>query len=129
MRIPLRWYNKNTHGTMFGGTICAVVDPLNALMCGKIFPGVEVLTKRNVVDFVRPARTQVHLRIEITEEDIQVISKKLKDDGEAAHEFKYDVQDERNRIVAKVSNTVFIRNRLRKGRSMPLNGDERNGSK
>src|SRR5690242_2465947 len=55
---PLRWYGKNMYGSMFGGFLAAVTDPLPALMCQRIFPGCQGWTKSHYVDFLKPARNR-----------------------------------------------------------------------
>ncbi len=107
--LPLRWYGVNLHGTMFGGFMCAVSDPLHALLCAKIFPGTEAWTRAHSVDFRRPARGGVELRIQITEREVGAIGRALAKDGRATHTFECSFWDKRDHPVAQVRNTVFLR--------------------
>jgi acyl-coenzyme A thioesterase PaaI-like protein len=108
VRIPLRWYFKNMHGSMFGGFIAAISDPLPALLCSKIFPGLQVWTKKMSVEFLKPARTGLDLYLQLPETSIDTIAKDLQAFGRSEHEFSFDLTDARRRIVASVKNTVFM---------------------
>ena len=107
--LPLRWYGKNLHGTMFGGFICAVSDPLLALMCEKIFPGISAWTKSHYVDFLRPAKSDLVLRAMVTKKDVRTIRQSLKNNRRATHSFEFYFYDSNEHKVARVINTVFLR--------------------
>lgn len=107
--MPFRWYGSNMHGTMFGGFVCAVSDPLAALMCMKIFPGVRVWTKSHFVDFLKPVRKGLKIVIDITDEQIQHIRKELDAKGESVYVFEYPIRDQAGAVVAQVKNGVFMR--------------------
>jgi acyl-coenzyme A thioesterase PaaI-like protein len=111
VRLPLRWYARNIHGTMFGGFMCAVSDPIPALMCSRQFPGTEVWTKAHYVRFRRPGKGALELRVEISDEDVVAIREELERLGEATRTFRYAFHDRRGKIVAHVRNTVFLRKR------------------
>lgn len=109
VKIPLRWYSKNMHGTLFGGFMCAVSDPLPTLLCGRLFPGVQVWTRRNSVEFLRPGKGSLDLRIEVTDLDIASIRESLQSNGQSMHTFEYCFRDKRGHVIAEVLNTVYLR--------------------
>lgn len=111
IQLPLRWYGKNVHGTMFGGFLCAVSDPLPALLCGRIFRGVEVWTKSHAVEFIRPAKTSVEAEVVISDEDVAAISEALNAEGKTSHTFRFSFRDEYLHEIATVANTVYFRKR------------------
>jgi acyl-coenzyme A thioesterase PaaI-like protein len=108
-RLPLRWYTQNIHGTMFGGFLCALADPLPAIMCARLLPDVDVWTKTNMVDFVVPARGTVDLKIAITQKDMSTIRKALRTKSKALHRFDFAYTDRTGTIIAHVQNTVYFR--------------------
>ncbi len=116
LRIPLRFYGTNMQGRMFGGFICAVADPIAALLVQKIFPNTQTWTKRNSVDFLRPAASYLEVKLDITDLDVEEIKEQLRIDGQATHAFKYYFLDKRGRKVARVNNTVFVRLRDEQGK-------------
>lgn len=109
--LPLRWYAKNQHGTMFGGFMCALSDPLPPLMCRKVFPGTEIWTKSNCVEFLRPGHGGLELEIEITDGDVDAINRALAASGRATHVFEFYFRDSERRAVARVRNTIHVRRR------------------
>jgi uncharacterized protein (TIGR00369 family) len=111
VRLPLRWSSKNHHGTMFGGFIAALADPLPALLCARIFPGTDVWTKKCSVQFLRPGRTDLEVRVEVTEEHVQSIGAELSRSGASAPRFHYYFYDSRDRKIARVTNIVAMKMR------------------
>lgn len=109
--LPLRWYSKNTHGTMFGGFITAVADPLPAIMCGEILKGVEVWSKSQFVDFLKPGRTKLHATVKISEHDLKEIEKNLQAEAKTTHTFEFYFKDSAGANVAHVKNTVYFKRR------------------
>jgi acyl-coenzyme A thioesterase PaaI-like protein len=109
--VPLRWYGKNMYGAMFGGFICAVADPLPALMCGKIFPGVEMWTKSNAVDFLKPGRSTLEAHIHISELDVAAIGRQLDTEHKASHRFEFYFRDKHGHEIAHVKNEIYLRRR------------------
>lgn len=108
VRLPLRWYGSNMHGTMFGGWLAAVSDPFPALLCSKLFKDVVVWTKSQKIEFKRPARTDVHFRVEITDEVHAQILQDLETQGRSAPIVEYHLKDKTGRTVARVKNRPFI---------------------
>lgn len=111
LKLPLKWHGKNMHGTMFGGFMCAVADPLPALLVARIFEGTDFWTKSNAVEFLRPAKSDLICEVKLSEETIDAIRKELDSSGRITYEFNFDFIDKRGSIVAKVKNCVFLRKR------------------
>lgn len=109
LEVPLRWYGKNMHGSMFGGFICAVADPLPALMCGRIFPGVEMWTKSNSVEFLKPGFGTLDVHVQIDEKDVEAISRQLETKNKATHTFEFYFRDKKGSDVAHVKNKIYLR--------------------
>lgn len=109
LMLPIKWYGLNMYGTMFGGFMCAVSDPMPVLLCQKIFPGTQTYTKAHTLEFLKPGRTNLTLRIQISEEEVKKVAKALDIHHEATHTFEYSFWDKRQREVAKIKNTVFLR--------------------
>ena len=109
LEVPLRWYGKNMYGSMFGGFICAVADPLPALMCGRIFPGVEMWTKANSVEFLKPGFGTLNVHVQIIEQDVEAISRQLETHNKATHTFEFYFRDRKGTNVAHVKNKIYLR--------------------
>tara|TARA_Y100000590_G_scaffold470538_1_gene666148 strand:- start:2532 stop:3062 length:531 start_codon:yes stop_codon:yes gene_type:complete len=113
--VPVRWYSKNMYGTLFGGFIAAACDPLPALLCQRIFPGVQAWTQGFSIEFLKPGRKQLRIEVHISEAQVQEIYETLKNQsGKCSYEFQFDVVDKRNHLIARVKNTVFMRANVQK---------------
>ena len=113
LSVPMRWYSANFHGTHFGGNLCAVADPLPALICARLFDDVDVWTRDNKVEFLKPARGRIHLRIHITDADMEDIRSQLDESGKASRTFEFDFTDRGGNVVAHVTNTAYLKLRTR----------------
>ena len=109
LHLPLRWYGKNMHGSMFGGFICSVSDPMPVLMCLRLFPDAQAWTKSHLLEFLKPARGSLDLKIDIEDEAVERVRADLDRTGSAHYDFEYRLTDSRNRVVAKVTNSVYLR--------------------
>jgi len=114
IKLPVRWYGKNMHGTLFGGFICALSDPIAVLLCQKIFPDTQSWTRKNEVEFFRPVRSKLQLDFEITETQVKEISRLLVEKGECLYTFEYSYKDKRSHLVAHTKNTIYLRKKLSK---------------
>ena len=111
LKLPMRWYLKNMHGTFFGGVLAMICDPFPAVMIPKFFKDVDVWTKRIEVEFLKPSRTSIHIKVELSNVDCRIIQEKLDACGSAVHDFYYAFTDERSREIARVRNSVYVRRR------------------
>jgi acyl-coenzyme A thioesterase PaaI-like protein len=109
LKLPTRWYARNMHGTLFGGFMAAISDPLPALLCARIFPGTEVWTKAIQIDFKRPAKGTLDIRVEIKQSDVDAIAHALESHNKVSHEFHFDFSDSKGMTIASVKNTVYLR--------------------
>ncbi|HTL11104.1 MAG TPA: DUF4442 domain-containing protein [Bdellovibrionota bacterium] len=107
--LPLRWWARNINGTLFGGFMCAATDPMAALMCHRIFPGAQIWTKNHSVEFLKPAKSRLLICVNIPKEQVAEIRRLLDTEGQCTQTFEFQMVDSRYRVVARVSNTLFIR--------------------
>ena len=109
IRLPLNAQNRNPGGSMFGGAVAALADPIAALSCNRVFPGNNVWTRAMHLDFRREGRTDLELRFEMDAETEQRARLELASRGRATPSFQYAFYDARDRLCVQVRNTVAIR--------------------
>ncbi len=112
--IPVRRYNTNLWGTIFGGALFAMTDAFHAMMLIQIL-GKEyyIWDKAANIDFVAPARTTVTARFRFNDEQIADIVAKTKN-GEAHYpQIKVDIVDEDEKLVAVVNKVIYIKRKPR----------------
>ncbi len=111
LRLPIRWYIKNNNGVMFGGAISMLADPFPAIVFEKIFDNISAWTKGMQVKYLMPAKTTIEANIVINDKDIAFLKSELEEVGKAEKTFDYYFVDKKNRQVAFVSNTIYLRNK------------------
>jgi acyl-coenzyme A thioesterase PaaI-like protein len=107
--LPLNRHNRNPGGGMFGGAMASLADPIPALMCARLFHGHSVWTRSMYIDFQQEGRTDLQLRIKISDIQQQDITQQLQAKQRATPEFEYSFYNSDNQICAHVVNKVAIR--------------------
>lgn len=107
--LPLSEAATNHQGTMFGGFMASLADPVAALSCGKLFPGYAAWTRKLTVDFLRAGTTDLELRFEFPSELEPVIEKELQEKGRSTPTFIYAYHLKDGTLCAQVECTVAIR--------------------
>ena len=109
IRLPLNVFSKNMGGSMFGGYMASLADPIAALACVRRFPDYSVWTRAMNIDFVCPGNTDLELRFEFDEAVYKRIVEELKETGRSTPTFEYGYYRADGKQCAKVINTVAIR--------------------
>lgn len=109
IRLPLNRRNRNPGGSMFGGCIACLADPIAALACARIFPGYAVWTRAMSLDFRCEGRTDLELRFEFDPTTEERVGGELERRGRATPDFEYGFFSQDDRLCALVRNTVAIR--------------------
>ena len=109
LKLPLTAFSKNMGDSMFGGYQAAVADPIAAIVCAKIFPGHEVWTRSQHIDFQHEGNSDLELRFEFSPE----IENQIKDDlaikQRSTPVFEYGFYRKDGVRCSKIVNTVAIR--------------------
>lgn len=108
--MALNNLNKNIVGTQFGGSLYSMVDPFYmTMLMHQLGSSYVVWDKSSNIEFVAPGKTRVTARIKIPNNEIAVI-RELAENGEAVfRDYKADIVDEQQKIIATVTKTVYIR--------------------
>jgi len=109
IRLPLKAFNRNPGGGMYGGAIANLADPIPALACNRVFPGHQLWTRSMQLDYRREGRSDLILRFDFDSEQEQSIRDELAERGRATPAFEYGFYDVNDRLCVKVINTVAIR--------------------
>jgi acyl-coenzyme A thioesterase PaaI-like protein len=109
IRLPLNRFNRNPGGSMFGGAVAALADPIPALSCNRVFPGHQLWTRRLQLEFVREGRSDLQLRFDLDAAQEQAIREELQTRGRATPTFEFGFYDTQDRLCVKVLNSVAIR--------------------
>ena len=109
--LPLSEAATNHQGTMFGGFMGSLADPVAALACGKLYPEYAAWTRKLSIDFLRAGTTDLELRFDFPADLEPVISKDLQEKGRSTPTFTYAYYLKDGSLCAQVSCSVAIRPR------------------
>jgi hypothetical protein len=112
--LRLRFWNRNYHGTHFGGAIYTMCDPFYVLiLAAELGSGYVVWDKTATIRFRRPGRGTLHARFEIPRAKIELI-RVAADAGERLEPtFVAEVRNDDGELVAEVEKVLSVRRRDR----------------
>jgi len=107
--LPLNKKTSNPGGSMFGGCMASLADPVAALACAWHFQGYSVWTRNLNLDFLREGSTDLELRFEFNPTQKKEIAKELAQRGRSTPLFEYTYHLADGTVCARVQNRVAIR--------------------
>ena len=108
--MGLSTLNKNIVGTQFGGSLYSMVDPFYMLMLmHQLGSNYVVWDKSSHIDFVAPGNSKVTARMKIPSSEIITIQELAKEGEAVFREYKVDIVDEQQKLIATVTKTLYIR--------------------
>ncbi len=116
VRVELRqrWWNTNTFGGHFGGSLYAMCDPfLVLLVMHHLGPRYRVWDKGADIRFRRPGRGLVSAVFTVTPEQLAQVLADAHRDGVAEVRLPAAVHDATGTLVAEVEKIVYVRPRVR----------------
>ena len=109
LKLPLTIFSKNMGNSMFGGYQAAVADPIAAIICAKLFPGNEVWTRSQTIDFTHEGNSDLELRFTFPATTEEAIRQELAIKGRSTPVFEYGFYRKDGVQCSKIINTVAIR--------------------
>jgi len=109
--LPLNDQTRNPGGSMFGGCIASLADPIAALACAWRFQEYSVWTRNLNLDFISEGRTDLELRFKFDPAQYQMIAEELRQRDRSTPLFEYGYYLADGTLCARVQNRVAIRRR------------------
>lgn len=107
--IALRPWNRNYHGTHFGGSLYSMCDPFFALIVIRgLGPGYVVWDKAASIRYRSPGRGRVHARFLVSAERLAEIRAEVDARGRAEPVFHTEVRGEDGAVVAEVEKRLHV---------------------
>jgi acyl-coenzyme A thioesterase PaaI-like protein len=108
--MKLRWYNRNTVGTHFGGSLYSMVDPHYMLLLMQLLgKGYFVWDKASNIEFIKASKDEVTAVFKISDVELNDI-KANTDSGEKYFPiFQVEIRDKNNDLVAKATKTIYVK--------------------
>ncbi len=107
--MKLKFWNKNYLNTQFGGSLYSMTDPFFVLiLIQRLGPGYIVWDKKASIDFIRPGKSKVFAKFEISDSEVEKIKNDLSLNPRVYPEFMVEITNEKNELIAKVHKTLYV---------------------
>jgi acyl-coenzyme A thioesterase PaaI-like protein len=108
--LRLRWWNRNSMGTQFGGSLFAMTDPFYMLMLQQnLGPRYIVWDKAAAINFIAPGRGTVHAKFTLSQAQIDEIITTTAHGEKFLSTYQVEIRDKSNTLIATVTRTLYIR--------------------
>ena len=112
--MKLRWYNKNLVGTHYGGSLYSMADPFYMVMLvANLGDKHFVWDKSSSIEFISPGKGEVRASFKLSQEVIEHIVEEAKNGEPHFVDFKVEVLDADDSVVARVNKTLYVRRKPR----------------
>jgi acyl-coenzyme A thioesterase PaaI-like protein len=106
--------NTNYHDSIFGGTIFAAADPFYPVLFYQVLIRkgykVKAWSRSSAIRFVKPGKTNLYFRVQISEKDISDCEDQLNTIGKFRKSFQVEIYDKNNKLCASLINEIYVRN-------------------
>jgi hypothetical protein len=128
VKISKSFLNKNYHKSIFGGTIYAAVDPFHPLLFYNIMSlkgyNVRAWTRSSAIRYHKPAHSNLHFKITISDTEIGVCEEQLNLTGKFRKSYLVEIFDKNDKLCATVINEIYIRDLNHPGTAEVIEQDE-----
>lgn len=111
IRVMLRhsWRTVNPAGSLFGGALYAVTDPMFAMLLAlQLGDDVVIWDKAGSIRYRRPGRSHLFAEFHVSDEDLEAVRQALRDAGETQRSFRVELKDGQGRAHVEIEKTVYI---------------------
>ena len=113
LRLPLCRATRNIHGTIYGGSMYAAVDPLHAVMVAiHLGPDYHVWMKAAKIEFRRPGRDDLYAHVRLQRREIDALRTALVHENKVDRDFEISLADATGEVAAAFTLTLHFRRRL-----------------
>lgn len=110
VELKLRWWNRNSVGTQFGGSLFAMTDPFYMMMLSQnLGPDYIVWDKAADIDFIAPGRGTVRAKFHVAPEKLTEIRAATADGAKCLPVFDVEITDKSGAIIARVRRVLYVR--------------------
>ena len=113
VEMPLRFYNKNSIGIHFGGSLYSMVDPWYMMMVAhNLGRDYFVVDHSASIRYEKPGIDRVYAEFFLSEEDITLIKQLADKDEKVIKTFAVDIKDDRQQVICNIEKTIYIRKKI-----------------
>jgi acyl-coenzyme A thioesterase PaaI-like protein len=112
VRLPLNRATRNLHGTIYGGSMYAAVDPVHAVMiAAHLGPDFHVWMKAARIEFKRPGRSDLFANVKLHHRELDELRSALTQAPKVDRDFSLSLADAAGEVAASFVLTVHVRRR------------------
>ena len=110
VKLPLNWKTRNYVGTIFGGSMYGVVDPIYMVMLIQLLgKDYVVWDKAGTIRFIKPGRSTLFGRFTIDDRELATIRSKLESRPNLDRTYSTTLTDATGTVHAEIEKTIYIR--------------------
>lgn len=114
VKINKSLFNTNYNRSIFGGTIFSATDPFYALLFDQVLKlrgfKSRVWLKSASIQYLKPGRSNLYFKIELSEADILEAEQELLKVGKFIKTYRIELFNEEGELCAIAMNEVYVRN-------------------
>ena len=111
--ISKSFLNTNHDHSIFGGTIYAAADPFHPILFTHLLTlkgyNVKAWSRSSAIRYFKPAKTDLHFNIDITDAELEACETQLKLNGKYRKSYQVVLLDKDENLCALVINEMYIR--------------------
>lgn len=109
VKIGLNWQTRNYVGSVFGGSLYAAIDPMYMLQLLWILGNDYIVWDRAAsMKFVKPVKTTVYAKFEISDELINTIKTEVTNSGRYIFELPVTLQDKEGVVYYTATKQLYV---------------------
>lgn len=109
IKVPLSYKNKNYVGAIFGGSMFSATDPIYMIQLMQILGDEYVVwDKSATIHYKRPAKEHIFCDFEFTNDEIEAIKERVKNEHEITIEKVTHLKNKENTVFAEVIKILYI---------------------
>ena len=110
IKIPLNRKTRNYVGTIFGGSMFAAVDPIYMVMFINLLgSGYIVWDKAASIQYRQPGKKTLFAEFTVDDSELEIIKNKLLKTEKIDRQYKVEIRDSENKLVAVIDQTLHFR--------------------
>jgi len=110
--LPLGWRTRNYVGTIYGGSMYGVVDPIYMVMLIHVMgPGYVVWDKAGSIRFRKPGRSTLHARFRLEDGEVEAIRAATAGGQPVDRTYRIELVDREGTVHAEVEKVIHVRRR------------------
>jgi hypothetical protein len=114
IKINRSLFTTNLGSSIFGGTIFTATDPFYALLFGQLMKrkgfNITVWLKSAQIQYLKPARTNLHYTIRISPDMIGEAEQALRQEGKFIKTYPIEIFNTSGELCVSALNEIYIRN-------------------